>query len=204
MDVFLVGPMPTPAVAMLTRSLRCDIGVMISASHNPIRTTASSFSGPDGYKLSDDLEHRDRGADEASIRAAGRPGRIGRAKRSMASRPLHRICQAHAAQGHELSGMRVVLDCANGAAYKVAPAVLWELGAEVITIGDRADGTNINAQLRLDPPGAVRKVHEVRADVGIALDGDADRVLIVDETGAVVEGDQLMALIAEAGLPTIC
>jgi phosphoglucosamine mutase len=198
-DVFLLGPIPTPAVAMLTRSLRADMGVMISASHNPFDDNGIKLFGPDGYKLNDDIEHDI----EALIDQAGTvsmpTGRsLGRAKRidgvhdryiEFAKRTLPR--------NMSLEGLRVVIDCAHGAAYKVAPAVLWELGAEVVTIGNEPDGTNINLDCGSTHPIALsRKVHEVRADVGIALDGDADRVIIVDEAGTVIDGDQIMALIA--------
>ncbi|KJS20526.1 MAG: phosphoglucosamine mutase [Hoeflea sp. BRH_c9] len=200
-DVFLLGPIPTPAVAMLTRSLRADIGVMISASHNPYQDNGIKLFGPDGFKLSDELEHRIEDLMDEDIHLQlARPEAIGRAKRidgvhdryiEFAKRTLPRDVT--------LSGMRVVIDCANGAGYKVAPAALWELGADVIAIGEEPNGMNINLNCGSTHPVALsRKVHEVRADIGIALDGDADRVLIVDETGAVIDGDQLMALIAES------
>ncbi|MDF1607961.1 phosphoglucosamine mutase [Hoeflea sp. YIM 152468] len=201
LDVFLLGPIPTPAVSMLTRSLRADIGVMISASHNPYQDNGIKLFGPDGFKLSDELEHRiEELMDEDILLQLARPDAIGRAKRidgvddryiESAKRTLPKDIT--------LAGMRVVIDCANGAGYKVAPAALWELGADVIAIGEEPNGTNINLNCGSTHPVALsRKVHEVRADIGIALDGDADRVLIVDETGAVIDGDQLMALIAES------
>jgi phosphoglucosamine mutase len=201
MDVFLLGPIPTPAVAMLVRSLRADIGVMISASHNPYSDNGIKLFGPDGYKLSDEIETRietliDQGVDLALADADG----LGRAKRidgvhdryiEFAKRTLPRSMS--------LAGLRIVVDCANGAAYKVAPAALWELGAEVITINNEPNGFNINQDCGSTSPEALsKKVHEVRADIGIALDGDADRMVIVDEAGAVVDGDQIMALIAES------
>lgn len=201
MDVFLLGPIPTPGVAMLVRSLRADIGVMISASHNPYYDNGIKLFGPDGYKLSDELETRieqllDRDVDIALADAEA----LGRAKRvdgvhdryiEFAKRTLPRSMS--------LSGLRIVIDCANGAGYKVAPAALWELGAEVITINNEPNGLNINEDCgSTHPLGLSKKVHELRADIGIALDGDADRVVIVDETGAVVDGDQLMAMIAES------
>ena len=201
MDVFLLGPVPTPGVAMLVRSLRADIGVMISASHNPYYDNGIKLFGPDGYKLSDEIERRieqllDRDVDIALADADA----LGRAKRidgvhdryiEFAKRTLPRSMS--------LSGLRIVVDCANGAGYKVAPAALWELGAEVIAINDEPNGLNINEDCgSTHPLGLAKKVHEVRADVGIALDGDGDRVTIVDETGAVVDGDQVMALIAES------
>jgi phosphoglucosamine mutase len=201
MDVFLLGPIPTPAVAMLSRSLRADIGVMISASHNPYYDNGIKLFGPDGYKLSDEIEMRieallDQDVDISLADADG----LGRAKRvdgvhdryiEFAKRTLPRSMS--------LAGLRIVIDCANGAAYKVAPAALWELGAEVITINNEPNGFNINEECgSTHPVGLSKKVHEVRADIGIALDGDADRMVIVDENGAVVDGDQIMALIAES------
>lgn len=200
MDVFLLGPVPTPAVAMLTRSLRADVGVMISASHNAYYDNGIKLFGPDGYKLSDDLEIQiERLIDQDLSKMLADNGELGRAKRvdgihdryiEFAKRTLPRDMS--------LSGLRVAIDCANGAAYKVAPAVLWELGADVVVIGDEPNGININEDCgSTHPLNLQKKVHEVRADIGIALDGDADRVLIVDERGAVVDGDQLMAVIAE-------
>src|SRR5690554_3588068 len=201
MDVIIAGPLPTPAISMLTRSLRCDLGVMLTASHNPYYDNGIKLFGPDGYKLSDEIERRieqllDRDVDIALADADA----LGRAKRidgvhdryiEFAKRTLPRSMS--------LSGMRIVVDCANGAGYKVAPAALWELGAEVIAINDEPNGLNINEDCgSTHPLGLAKKVHEVRADIGIALDGDADRVVIVDETGSVVDGDQLMALIAES------
>ncbi|MCC0037745.1 MAG: phosphoglucosamine mutase [Brucellaceae bacterium] len=201
MDVFLLGPIPTPAVAMLARSLRADIGVMISASHNPFHDNGIKLFGPDGYKLSDEIETRiesmlddDIGVALADSEALGRAKRIdGVHDRyiEFAKRTLPRSLS--------LSGLRVVVDCANGAAYKVAPAALWELGAEVIAINDEPNGLNINQDCGSTHPVSLsKKVHEVRADLGIALDGDADRMVIVDENGTVIDGDQVMALIAES------
>jgi phosphoglucosamine mutase len=201
LDVFLLGPIPTPAVAMLTRSLRADIGVMISASHNPYQDNGIKLFGPDGFKLSDDLEHRiEELMDEDIHLQLARPDSIGRAKRVDGVHDRYiEFAKRTLPKDITLAGMRVVIDCANGAGYKVAPAALWELGADVIAIGEEPNGTNINLNCGSTHPVALsRKVHEVRADIGIALDGDADRVLIVDETGAVVDGDQLMALIAES------
>jgi phosphoglucosamine mutase len=200
MDVFLLGPIPTPAVAMLTRSLRADIGVMISASHNPYYDNGIKLFGPDGYKLSDEIEMQIEQlvAEDLTSRLADAAD-LGRAKRidgvhdryiEFAKRTLPR--------NMSLSGMRIVVDCAHGAAYKVAPSVLWELGAEVVAINVEPNGLNINSNCgSTNPVSLARKVHEVRADAGIALDGDADRMLIVDENGTVVNGDQIMALIAE-------
>jgi len=201
LDVFLLGPIPTPAVAMLTRSLRADIGVMISASHNPYQDNGIKLFGPDGFKLSDDIEHRiEELMDEDIHLQLARPDSIGRAKRVDGVHDRYiEFAKRTLPKDITLSGLRVVIDCANGAGYKVAPAALWELGADVIAIGEEPNGTNINLNCGSTHPVALaRKVHEVRADIGIALDGDADRVLIVDETGAVVDGDQLMALIAES------
>jgi phosphoglucosamine mutase len=200
LDAFVLGPIPTPAVAMLTRSLRCDIGVMISASHNPFADNGIKLFGPDGYKLSDELELQIEDLLEKDIYGQLASAHdIGRAKRidgvhdryiEFAKRTLPRDVTLH--------GLRVAIDCANGAAYKVAPAVLWELGAEVVTIGNEPNGTNINLECGSTHPDALqKKVHEVRADIGIALDGDADRVIIVDENGTVIDGDQLMAVVAE-------
>ena len=201
MDVFLLGPMPTPAVAMLTRSLRADIGVMISASHNPFEDNGIKLFGPEGYKLSDKLEARIEALlDEDLTSRLGTGDKLGRAKRvdgvhdryiEFAKRTLPRELS--------LEGIRIAIDCANGAAYRVAPEVLWELGAEVVKIGVEPNGTNINLNCGSTAPAALSaKVREVRADIGIALDGDADRVLIVDEHGKIVDGDQLMAVIAES------
>ena len=200
MDVFLLGPVPTPAVAMLTRSLRADVGVMISASHNPYHDNGIKLFGPDGYKLSDEIELKIESLiDEDLSKQLADNGDLGRAKRidgihdryiEFAKRTLPRDLS--------LEGMRIAIDCANGAAYKVAPAVLWELGADVVVIGDKPNGTNINEDCgSTHPLNLQKKVHEVRADIGIALDGDADRVLIVDENGTIIDGDQLMAVIAE-------
>ncbi len=201
LDAFILGPIPTPAVAMLTRSLRADVGVMISASHNPYQDNGIKLFGPDGYKLSDELEMQIEDLLEKDLASQlAKSADIGRAKRidgvddryvEHAKRTLPRDVT--------LQGLRVVVDCANGAAYKVAPTALWELGADVVTIGNAPNGRNINLDCGSTSPGALqKKVHEVRADIGIALDGDADRVIIVDETGAIIDGDQLMAVIAES------
>ncbi|SKA14345.1 phosphoglucosamine mutase [Consotaella salsifontis] len=201
LDVFLLGPIPTPGVAMLTRSLRADLGVMISASHNPFHDNGIKLFGPDGYKLSDEIEMEIERLLEQDIYLTLPPSQdIGRAKRvegdiyryiEFVKRTLPRDVTLH--------GMRVAIDCANGAAYKVAPAALWELGAEVVTVGIEPNGTNINLECGSTHPATLqRKVHEVRADIGIALDGDADRVILVDERGEIVDGDQLMAVVAES------
>ncbi|HHN68051.1 MAG TPA: phosphoglucosamine mutase [Thermopetrobacter sp.] len=201
MDVLLFGPLPTPAVAMLTRSLRADLGVMISASHNPFHDNGIKLFGPDGYKLSDEQEkeiERLMRADPASLAVA--PDKLGRAKRIEDAQARYiEFAKRTLPRGQRFDGLRVVIDCANGAAYKVAPDVLWELGAEVVKIGIEPDGFNINDGLGTTAPQTLQaKVREMRADVGIALDGDADRVMIVDEKGRVIDGDQIIALIATA------
>jgi phosphoglucosamine mutase len=201
MDVLLLGPMPTPAVAMLTRSMRADLGVMISASHNLYDDNGIKLFGPDGYKLSDEVELEiERLVDADLVKKLAKSAALGRAKRiegvperyiEFAKRTLPRNLS--------LDGKRVVVDCANGAAYRVIPAALWELGAEVFSIGVEPDGFNINKDCGSTEPEALsRKVREMRADIGIALDGDADRVVIADEHGHLVDGDQLLALIAES------
>ncbi len=198
-DVILVGPMPTPAIAMLTRSLRADLGVMISASHNPYHDNGIKLFGPDGYKLSDEVEQEieSRVANGLeSLRAA--PDRLGRARRldDVPGRYTEYVKRT-VPRGMGFDGLKVVIDCAHGAAYKVAPEVLWELGAEVVPIGVRPDGFNINQGCGSTDTVAMREqVVTHGADIGIALDGDADRVLIADETGALIDGDQLMGLIA--------
>ena len=201
MDVLQLGPIPTPAVAMLTRSMRCDLGVMISASHNPYEDNGIKLFGPDGFKLSDETELEIEALMDSSLssRLSG-PADLGRAKRieSVHARYIE-FAKRTLPRQLDLEGMRVVVDCANGAAYKVAPEALWELGAEVIAIGVEPDGFNINRDVGSTAPEALAaKVRELRADIGIALDGDADRVLIVDEKGALVDGDQLMAVVARS------
>src|SRR4029078_12698625 len=201
MDVTLLGPLPTPAIAMLTRSMRADVGVMISASHNPYADNGIKLFGPDGFKLSDEVEAEieklldsDLGPQLASSRMLGRARRVDDVRAryiEFAKRPLPR--------NMSLEGLRIVVDCANGAGYRAAPEALWELGAEVFAIGSEPDGFNINHEVgSTAPQRLIEKVREVRADIGIALDGDADRVLIVDERGHVVDGDQLLAVIAES------
>jgi phosphoglucosamine mutase len=199
MDVVLIGPMPTPAVAMLTRSMRADLGVMISASHNPFADNGIKLFGPDGFKLSD--------ADEVEIEAAlAIPARlaasadIGRARRVDDARGRY----IHAAKSTfpehlRLDGLRIVVDCAHGAAYQVAPSAFWELGAEVIALGVSPNGVNINDACGSTHPAALQaKVLETKAHIGIALDGDADRLIVVDDAGRLVDGDQLMALIGHS------
>jgi phosphoglucosamine mutase len=201
MDVLLLGPMPTPAVAMLTRSMRADIGVMISASHNPFDDNGIKLFGPDGYKLSDEVEHEIETLMDGDLsrRLAGATD-LGRARRIDGVQDRYiEFAKRTLPRDMSLEGLRVVVDCAHGAAYRVAPAALWELGAEVIAIGVEPDGFNINKECGSTAPMAlINKVREVRADIGIALDGDADRVVIVDERGHVIDGDQLMAVIAES------
>jgi phosphoglucosamine mutase len=201
MDVFLLGPMPTPAVAMLTRSLRADLGVMISASHNPYDDNGIKFFDPDGYKLSDETEQQIEqliDADSAELLAG--PDKIGRATRVESAQERYiEFAKRTLPRNIRLNGLRVVIDCANGAGYQVAPDALWELGAEVVKIGVEPNGHNINLKCGSTSPEALcDKVRELRADIGIALDGDADRVVIVDEKGRIVDGDQIMALIAES------
>ncbi len=201
MDVFQFGPLPTPAVAMLTRSLRADLGVMISASHNAFHDNGIKLFGPDGYKLSDEVEleiehHMDNGLSDG----LAEPDRIGRAKRIDDAQARYIEFAKRTFPRHlSLEGIRVVIDCANGAAYKVAPTALWELGAEVFPIGVDPNGLNINQDCGSTSIEAMAaKVRELRADIGIALDGDADRVIIVNEHGHEVDGDQVMALIARS------
>jgi phosphoglucosamine mutase len=200
-DVLLLGPVPTPAVAMLTRSMRCDLGVMISASHNPFEDNGIKLFGPDGYKLSDEIEADIEKLMDTEIAPRLSKSRgLGRAKRieSVHARYIE-FAKRTLPRNLSLEGLRIVVDCANGAAYKVAPEALWELGAEVFSIGVEPDGFNINHDVGSTAPDAlVAKVREMRADIGIALDGDADRVLIVDEKGHVVDGDQLMAVVAQS------
>ena len=196
MDVVLIGPMPTPAVAMLTRSMRADLGVMISASHNPYADNGIKLFGPDGFKLSDADEAEIEAALLVPARLAASPD-IGRARRVEDARGRY----IHAAKSTfpehlRLDGLRIVVDCAHGAAYQVAPSALWELGAEVIALGVSPNGVNINDECGSTHPEALRaKVLETKAHIGIALDGDADRLIVVDDAGELVDGDQLMALI---------
>ena len=201
MDVLLLGPVPTPAVAMLTPSMRADLGVMISASHNKFEDNGIKLFGPDGYKLSDEVEREIEAllATDLSPRLA-QSRDLGRAKRveSVDARYIE-FAKRTLPRNLSLEGLRIVVDCANGAAYKVAPAALWELGAEVFSIGVEPNGFNINQDVGSTSPEALAaKVREMRADIGIALDGDADRVLLVDERGHLVDGDQLMAVVAQS------
>jgi phosphoglucosamine mutase len=197
MDVVMVGPMPTPAVAMLTTSMRADIGVMISASHNPFADNGIKLFGPDGYKLSDEAEAAIETLIDGDIPLVA-SDRIGRARRvdDAQGRYIH-FAKSTFPADMRLDGLRIVVDCANGAAYKVAPSALWELGADIVTIGVSPNGTNINDGVGSTAPEALGEtVVASGADIGIALDGDADRLIVVDETGTVVDGDQLMATIA--------
>ncbi|MGE0154733.1 MAG: phosphoglucosamine mutase [Reyranellaceae bacterium] len=200
MDVVLLGPVPTPAVSMLARSLRADLGVMISASHNPYHDNGIKLFGPDGYKLSDETEAEIEAlmaSDLAPRRAAA--DMLGRARRlDDALGRYAEFVKTGFPRGRRLDGLKIVVDGANGAAYKVAPAVLWELGAEIVPIGVSPDGFNINRDCGSTHPQALaREVVAHRADLGIALDGDADRLVVVDEKGEIVDGDQLMGVIAE-------
>jgi phosphoglucosamine mutase len=199
MDVTLVGPIPTPAIAMLTRSLRADLGVMISASHNPFEDNGIKLFGPDGYKLSDEVEKaiEDRIAQPTDDQLAP-PAKLGRARRlDDASGRYIEYAKNTFPKGLRLDGLKVVVDCANGAAYKVAPAVLWELGAEVITIGVAPDGLNINKGCGATSTDVMQQAVVAHgAHLGVSLDGDADRLIMADETGRQIDGDQLMAMIA--------
>jgi len=198
MDVVLVGPLPTPAVAMLTRSLRADLGVVVSASHNPYEDNGIKLFGADGYKLSDEIETEIEALVVSGAIDRVAPGELGRAKRlDDAGGRYIEFVKASFPKGLRLDGLKIALDCAHGAAYKVAPTVLWELGAEVVPLGVAPDGFNINKDCGTTSTEAMR--HAVTAhgaDLGIALDGDADRLLIADERGELLDGDQLMALIA--------
>ncbi|GJL95568.1 MAG: phosphoglucosamine mutase [Hyphococcus sp.] len=199
MDVFLLGPLPTPAMAMLTRSMRADLGVMISASHNPYHDNGLKFFGPNGFKLSDEteLEIEHLMKDGPTVGLAS-PSELGRVKRiDDAGARYIEFAKAAFPRRSSIQNLRVVIDCANGAGYKVAPTVLWELGADVKQIGVDPNGFNINREVGSTATKNLRDaVREYRADIGVALDGDADRVLICDEKGRIVDGDQIMALIA--------
>ncbi len=201
MDVLLLGPVPTPAVAMLTRSMRCDLGVMISASHNLFEDNGIKLFGPDGFKLSDEIERRIEELLDADMTSqlAHSPD-LGRARRvdDVVARYIE-YAKRTLPRDVSFEGLRIVVDCANGAGYKAAPEALWELGAEVIKIGVEPDGLNINHEVgSTSPESLARKVREMRADIGVALDGDADRMIIVDEKGHIVDGDQILAVIAES------
>ena len=197
MDVIMTGPLPTPAIALLTREMRADLGVMISASHNPFEDNGIKLFGPDGYKLSDEAEL----AIETLMTQQPllvSPDRIGRARRidDASGRYIHAVKQS-VASDIRFDGLKVVLDCANGAAYKVAPSAIWELGAKVIAMGVEPNGTNINRNVGSTSLDAIKeRVVAEGAHIGIALDGDADRLIVIDEKGKAVDGDQIMALIA--------
>jgi phosphoglucosamine mutase len=199
MDVILLSPLPTPGVALLTRSLRADIGVMVSASHNPYQDNGIKLFGPDGYKLSDEIElaieqRMREGCDEG----LAAPDMLGRATRMDSARERYvEALKMALPRGMTLDGLRIVIDCAHGAAYGVAPKVLWELGAEVIPIGVQPNGFNINAECGSTAPQAMQEaVREHGAHLGVALDGDADRLVLADERGELIDGDQLLALLA--------
>ncbi len=199
MDVMLLGPVPTPAVGMLTRSMRADLGVMISASHNPYHDNGIKLFGPDGFKLPDQIEVEierlmETGPDEGLAKS----NQLGRANRIEDSRSRYiEITKVSFPKKLNLSNLRIVVDCANGAAYKVAPLILWELGAEIIPIGVEPNGFNINQGVGSTDTSTLKaRIQEVRADIGIALDGDGDRVIIIDEKSQEIDGDQVMALIA--------
>ncbi len=201
MDVLLTGPIPTPAVGMLSRSMRADLGVMISASHNPFDDNGIKLFGPDGFKLSDEVELKIEELLDADLtKQLAEAHDLGRARRIDGVQDRYiEFAKLTLPRHLSLEGLRVVVDCANGAAYKVAPGALWEMGADVIEIGVEPDGFNINKECGSTDLAAIsRKVREMRADIGIALDGDADRVMIIDERGHIVDGDQLMAVIAES------
>ena len=197
MNVFLLGPVPTPAIGYLTHSMRADVGVMISASHNPATDNGIKFFGPDGFKLSDEAEAEIMRLYHEGVSPAN-PEAIGRARRLEDARGRYvEYAKTTFPRRLRLDGLRIVLDCANGAAYNAAPKVLWELGAEVIPIGVSPDGFNINEKCgSTHPQVAARRVRETRADLGICLDGDADRVILIDEKGEIADGDQIMGLIA--------
>jgi phosphoglucosamine mutase len=205
MDVMLTGPLPTPAVAMLARAMRADVGVMISASHNPFEDNGIKLFGPDGYKLSDAveaaIEARMAGGNDLALPTGSG---LGRAKRIDDAQGRYiEFVKNTFPKGMTLSGLRIVVDCANGAAYKVAPTVLWELGAEVIPVAVEPDGTNINRDCGAVAPATMQsQVVAHGADLGLALDGDADRLIVADEQGVLLDGDQLMALVARSWADT--
>lgn len=199
MDVLTFGPLPTPGVAMMTRSMRADIGVMISASHNAYLDNGIKLFGPDGYKLSDEVELKiESMMDQALDAGLAPPDKLGRVKRIDDSQARYiEIAKASFPKGLSLQGLRIAVDCANGAGYKVAPTTLYELGAEVFPVGVEPDGLNINADCGSTHPQALAEaVKRHKAHIGIALDGDADRVIICDENGQIVDGDQIMTMVA--------
>ena len=197
MDVVMTGPLPTPAIAMLTREMRADLGVMISASHNPFEDNGIKLFGPDGFKLSDEAEASIEALLEEQ-RQLVEPGHVGRARRieDARGRYMHAVKQSIGSDVR-FDGLKVVVDCANGAAYEVTPGAIWELGAEVIAMGVEPNGTNINDGVGSTSLAAIKaRVVAEGADIGIALDGDADRLIVIDEKGETVDGDQIMAAIA--------
>jgi phosphoglucosamine mutase len=199
MDVFLLGPMPTPALAMLTHSMRCDLGVMISASHNPYEDNGIKLFGPDGFKLSDTVEEQIENLIDSDLTPyLASPALLGKAKRLDDGQARYiEFAKRTVPRSFTLEGLRIVLDCAHGAGYKVAPQIFWELGAEVFPIGIEPDGFNINRNVGSTSPNALaEKVKAVGADLGIALDGDGDRLLIVDEKGDSVDGNHLLGCLA--------
>ena len=199
MDVLTFGPLPTPGVAMMTRSMRADIGVMISASHNAYLDNGIKLFGPDGYKLSDAVELKiESMMDQALDEGLAPPDKLGRVKRIDDSQARYiEIAKASFPKGLSLQGLRIAIDCANGAGYKVAPTTLYELGAEVFAVGVEPNGLNINKDCGSTYPQALAEaVRHHKAHIGIALDGDADRVIICDETGRIIDGDQIMAMVA--------
>jgi len=201
MDVTLVGPLPTPAIAMLTRSLRADLGVMISASHNPFHDNGIKLFGPDGFKLSDEQELEIEALMDTDLPSRlAAPDKLGRAARLDDARGRYiEVAKASFPRRLRLDGLKIVVDCANGAAYRVAPTVLWELGATVIPVGVSPDGFNINRGCGSTVPDHLSaQVLEHQAHLGIALDGDADRLLMADERGDLIDGDQLLALVAQS------
>ena len=200
MDVFLFGPIPTPGVAFLTRSLRADIGVMISASHNEFQDNGIKLFGPDGFKLSDEIEFEIESLMDTPSQPALVPASdLGRAKRIDDSQARYiEFAKRTFPRDMNLEGIKLVIDCANGAAYKVAPTALWELGAEVVSIGVSPDGTNINKDCGSTRPALLsERVRAEKADIGIALDGDADRLIVCDEKGTIIDGDQIMGLVTD-------
>ena len=200
MDVVLVGPLPTPAVAMLTRSLRADLGVVISASHNPYQDNGIKLFGPDGFKLSDAVESEiEKRVGTGVTEKLAAPGRLGRARRLDDSQGRYiEYVKNSFPKGLRLDGLKIVIDCANGAAYRVAPTVLWELGAEVIPVGVDPDGFNINQGCGATDTELMRQQVVMHgADLGLSLDGDADRLILADENGEILDGDQIMALVAQ-------
>ena len=201
MDVVLLGPLPTPAIAMMTRNLRADLGVMISASHNSFEDNGIKLFGPDGFKLSDETEAEIEATMDGSLLGRlAKPSRLGRASRlEDAGGRYIEAAKATFPRGLRLDGLKIVIDCANGAAYRVAPAVLWELGADVIRVGVEPDGFNINRDCGSTVPAHLcAQVLKFGAHVGVALDGDADRLIMCDETGRIIDGDQVLALIARS------